>query len=319
VSVEATRAIADRAALEHALEQLSKCVFSSNVERAEAFEALRERVDDEAPESDALLFDLALAEAHAHRDARADAALSGEEADVLLSSLARVVAGQVVEGREDRHRSAVEALAEALADRRLDGSPEVSTSVWLTLARAALRRDDGPLVRRALASYHRACAGARGAAAAQAAWTALELASYADDGDAASDAADRLWALREHEELDVEDRASLVAPVWQVRMALGDAAAAREAAEALVGLCQQSGSERRVAEALAAVAECARAEGDLHGARRALTKRLEIAERLLEQAPDDVFSLARRDEARACLAALEDEITASLRADERSE
>jgi len=286
--------------------------FALAATRAEAFEALRERVEDD---DELVLFDLAWIEARAHNAARGGEPWAGDEADVLLSALSRVVVGSVVEEREREFYAALDALRDALADRRLDASSEVATSAWLALARGSIRVEDRDRIAAALTVWHRACAGAQGTTAGQCALTALELASHADDAEAARDAAEQLWRFREPAAsdgmLDAADRASLIAPVWQVRMALGDAEGARVAANALVALCIESDRPARVADALAAAAECAMAQGDHPSARSALARRLEISEGLLAEAQaaehtdGTLFALARRDEAREALSALD--------------
>lgn len=290
---------------------LAATPLSSATETAEAFEALRERIDDD---DELALFDLAVLEAKAHREARAGVAWAGDEADVLLSSLARIVAGTVVDEREREYLAALDHLRDALGDRTLDATPEVAINAWLALARGCIRVEDRDRITAALGVWHRACAAARGATLGHCALTALELASHAEDAEAAHEASEQLWRLRETDAegvLDAEDRASLIAPVWQVRMSLGDADGARAAADALVTLCIEAARPARIADALAAVAECAIAQGDLGDARAALERRLELAESLLRDADDsaatesDMFALARRDEAREALAAVE--------------
>jgi hypothetical protein len=278
--------------------------FDDELARAEAFEALRERVDDD----DETLFDLALIEARAHNAHRDGRALAGEPADIVLTAWARVVGGVDVPSREAELRSAMDSLATLLADRTLDGSPEVATSAWLALARGALRAEALDTVRATIACAHRALAGVHGSARGESALVLLELASHADDADAASDASERLWALREHDELDIEDRFQFVAPVWQVRMAIGDAEGARRAADALVALAREAHRREREADALAAVAECAMAQGDLRAARDALARRIVIAEELLSTAHDGArsFAVARRDEAHAAMTTLDE-------------
>lgn len=291
---------------------LAKRPGSNAMEAAEAFEALRERIDDH---DELALFDLAVIEANALIDARAGVAWAGDEADVLVSALARVVVGTVVEEREHEYRTALDQLRDALADRTLDATPEVAINAWLALARGCIRLEDRDRIVATLGVWRRACAAAHGATMGHTAITALELASHAEDAEAAAEAAEQLWRLRDAESadgtLDAEDRASLIAPVWQVRMSLGDADGARVAADALVALCIEAGRPARIADALAAVAECAMAQGDLDAARGALSRRLDIAEALLRDGEElaagetDMFALARRDEARDALASVQ--------------
>jgi hypothetical protein len=292
-------------------QQLKEQSFDSEVARAEAFEALREQVGDDEHE-DEVLFDLAFIEAQSHSAHRDHKPVAGEPADVVLTAWARVVGGVHVDSRETEHAVAMNALCDALSDRTLDGTPEVAASAWIALASAALRSESVAIIQRTIACAHRALAGVHGTSAGETALVLLELASHADDPEAAREASERLWALRAHEELDVDDRFQFVAPVWQVRMALGDANGAREAADALVGLGRENHSRQREADALGAVAECAMAQGDVRAARDALARRISLAEALLAEARDDAarsFAVARRDEAYAAMATLEEVAT----------
>lgn len=299
--------------------ELKEQRFDSEVARAEAFESLRERVHDD--DDHETLFDLALIEAQSHSAHRDHQPVAGERADVILTAWARVVGGIHVESREKELSLAMNALADSLSDRTLDGTPEVATSAWIALASAALRAESVALIRRAIDCAHRALAGVRGTSSGETALVLLELASHADDPEAAREASDRLWSLRAHEELDADDRFQFVAPVWQVRMALGDADGAREAADALVGLAKDNHSRPREADALGAVAECAMAQGDVRSARDALARRIALAEGLLAEAHDDAartFALARRDEAYAAMATLEEVATEAVKKKKRA-
>lgn len=287
---------------------LAEAAFDSEIARSEAFEAVRERVDEDAPGADELLFDLAWIEARAHDRARAGRALAGEPADVVLTAWARVVGGAPIETRADATLSAANALAESLADKELDGSPEVASAAWSALAVFALRRETEPLCAAALRCARRALAGVRGMDAVQSAMLWIELGSLADAPDAVMDAADRLWSLRESEELDASERFDALVPVWQARMAMGAPDAAEEAARALLEVARVLDRPARIAEALGAVAECALARGDVRAAREALRRRVELCEALIDDSRDDAeraFALARRDEARAALSELD--------------
>ena len=278
--------------------------FDSEITRSEAFESLRETVDEDAAGADELLFDLALIEARAHERARAGRPLAGEPADVVLTAWARVVGGAPVESRAEATRSAANSLAESLADKELDGSPEVAAAAWSALAIFALRHESEPLATAALRCARRALAGVRGMDAAQSATLWIELGSFADAPDAVMDAADRLWSLRESDELDASERFDALVPVWQARMAMGAPDAAEEAARALLEVARVLDRPARVAEALGAVAECALARGDVRGARAALRRRVELCEALIDESRDEgerEFAAARRDEARAAL------------------
>jgi tetratricopeptide (TPR) repeat protein len=289
-------------------QRLGEQSFDSEVARAEAFEALREQVDDDEHE-DEVLFDLAFIEAQSHSAHRAQKPVAGESADVLLTAWARVVGGAPVDSRVKEFTIAMDALSEALGDRTLDGTPEVAANAWMALARAALRSEAMAAIRKAIACANRALAGVHGACSGEAALLLLELASHADDAETAREASERLWSLRAEPALDVNDRFQFVAPVWQVRMALGDADGARAAADALLALANESQNRGRNVDALGAVAECAMAQGDVRAARIALAERIALTEVLLAEARDDAarsFALARRDEAHAAMALLEE-------------
>lgn len=283
---------------------LAEAHFDGEIARSEAFESLRETVDEDAAGADELLFDLALIEARAHERARAGRPLAGEPADVVLTAWARVVGGARLEGRAEQTRSAANSLAESLADKELDGSPEVAAAAWSALAVFALQHESAPLAAAALRCARRALAGVRGMDAAQSAMLWIELGSFADAPDAVMAAADRLWALRESDELDASERFDALVPVWQARMAMGAPDAAEEAARALLEVARALDRPARVAEALGAIAECALARGDVRAAREALRRRVELCEALIEESRDDderAFAAARRDEARAAL------------------